>query len=154
MLVNYWHLFWKILKNAYLPMMIQLLHFLVRKVNVVNGPFVLTSEVYTGGLVYSTDETLETLLQAVVTGHRLIYYDKLEVSCYFQTHWWIEACSPQCCHVRVEPKQIEKDADSRLMFQVSSLSSKTHRISPLALLPFDYHFTQPAAPTFRWEMYY
>lgn len=46
----------------------------------------LTSEVYTGGLEYSTDETLETLLQAVVTGHRLIYYDKLEVSCYFQTH--------------------------------------------------------------------
>ena len=113
----------------------------------------LTFEVYTGGLVYSTDKTLETLLRAVVTGHRLIYNDKLEVSCYFQTHWWIEACTPQCCHVRVELKQIEKDADSRLMFQVSFLSSKTHRISPLALLPFDYHFTQPAAPTFRWEMY-
>lgn len=136
-------------------MMFQLLHFIVRKVKmyVVNGLFVLNFEVYTGGLFYSTGETLETLLQAVVTGHRLIYYDKLEVSCYFQTHWWIEACSPQCCHVRVELKQIEKDADSRLMFQVSSLSSKTHRISPLALLPFDYHFTQPAAPTFRWEMY-
>lgn len=136
-------------------MMFQLLHFLISKVNVyvVNGPFVFTSEVYIGGLVYCTDETLETLLQALVTGHRLIYYDKLEVSSYFQTHWWIEACSHQCCHVRVELKQIEKDADSRLMFQVSSLSSKTHRISPLALLPFDYHFTQPAAPTFRREMY-
>lgn len=40
-------------------------------------------------------------------------------------------------------------ADSRLMLQASCLSSKTHRISPLALLPFDYHFTQAAAPTFR-----
>lgn len=73
-----------------MQMMFQLLHFRNVKVKVkmyvVNGPFVLTFEVYTGGLVYSTDETLETLLQAVVTGHRLIYYDKLEVSCYFQTH--------------------------------------------------------------------
>lgn len=36
--------------------------------------------------------------------------------------------------------------DSRLMLQASSLSSKTHRMSPLALLPFDSHFTQAADP--------
>lgn len=71
-----------------MQIMFQLLHFLISKINVyvVNGPFVFTSEVYIGGLVYCTDETLETLLQALVTGHRLIYYDKLEVSSYFQTH--------------------------------------------------------------------
>lgn len=68
----------------------QILGFLIRNVKhiqtYINGPALLASEVYTGGLEYPTDETLETLLQAVVTGHRLIYYDKLEVSCYFQTH--------------------------------------------------------------------
>lgn len=37
------------------------------------------------------------------------------------------------------------------MSQASSLSSKTHRISPLALLPFAYHFTQASAPTFKSE---
>lgn len=37
------------------------------------------------------------------------------------------------------------------MFRASSFSSKTHRISPLALLPFAYHFTQAAAPTFKSE---
>lgn len=42
-------------------------------------------------------------------------------------------------------------ADSRLMLQASSVSSKTHRISPLPLLPFAYHFTQAAAPTFKSE---